>query len=564
MGRKFRNQLGLIAPLACVLVLSAPGLVAAENSPKLVLQITVDGLRGDLLERYRHHFGKGGFEYLLDKGVVYSNAHYQHANTETIVGHATLATGAQPASHGLVGNVWYDSQSGELAYNIEDPEYPLLPTRVDQKKGAQVDPAQKQARTDGRSPRAMLVPTFSDTLAAAKGPEVNVFAVSGKDRGAVPMAGQTGKAFWYSTDTGDFQSSRYYYDAYPPWVIDWNGKRKAESQAGQQWELLAAKGEYLWAAQDDRPYEADLKGYGRTFPHPFGESSHPLFATRLLVSPEGDRLLLDFARTLIDSENLGGDAITDYLGVSFSGLDAVNHFFGVASLENEDLVVQLDRMIAALLSHVDKKVGLQHTLIVLSADHGMVEMPEYMQEFGFPAGRKFNEYVLELANSLGKELFGVDAIAKTFFRPSLYLDREAIDAAGLDMDKIAVELAEAMSTVHGIGGARASADLLSREHSGIARSMQLNTHPQRSGDIYVAQAPYWFMFAKGPVAAMHGSPWKYDTHVPVIFAGASLKARRVTREVHPVDVAPTLSAFLGIPAPAASEGQVLTEVVTQQ
>jgi len=94
--------------------------------------------------------------------------------------------------------------------------------------------------------------------------------------------------------------------------------------------------------------------------------------------------------------------------------------------------------------------------------------------------------------------------------------------------------------------------------------MQLNTHPQRSGDIYVAQAPYWFMFAKGPVAAMHGSPWKYDTHVPVIFAGASLKARRVTREVHPVDVAPTLSAFLGIPAPAASEGQVLTEVVTQQ
>ena len=139
---------------------------AQDRMPKLVLQITVDGLRGDLLQRYEHHFGKGGFRYLLDKGVVYTNAHYQHANTETIVGHATLATGAQPATHGLIGNVWYDSDSGELAYNIEDPEHPLLPTRETARAGAQVDPAQKQARTNGRSPDAMLMPTFSDTLAA--------------------------------------------------------------------------------------------------------------------------------------------------------------------------------------------------------------------------------------------------------------------------------------------------------------------------------------------------------------------------------------------------------------
>ena len=227
-----------LSSLLLLTSLLAHSALAQDRGPKLVLQITVDGLRGDLLQRYEHHFGKGGFRYLLDKGVVYTNAHYQHANTETIVGHATLATGAQPATHGLIGNVWYDSDSGELAYNIEDPQHPLLPTRENARVGVQVDPAQKQARTNGRSPNAMLVPTFSDTLAARTAGASKVFGISGKDRGAVSMAGHVGKAFWYSTDTGDLQTSTYYYERYPAWVARWNAQRKAEALSGQQWELL--------------------------------------------------------------------------------------------------------------------------------------------------------------------------------------------------------------------------------------------------------------------------------------------------------------------------------------
>jgi predicted AlkP superfamily pyrophosphatase or phosphodiesterase len=553
--------MGKLVAVGLVCLLCSGSLVAASGKPRLILQITVDGLRGDLLERYRHHFGKGGFRYLLDEGVVYSNAHYQHANTETIVGHATLATGAQPATHGLIGNVWYDKATGELAYNIEDPAAPLLATRKTPRESVQLDPAQKQARSDGRSPRAMLVPTFSDTLVSAGGGQVKNFAVSGKDRGAVSMAGQTGKAFWYSTDTGDFQSSSYYYETYPRWVEAWNGLRKAESNGGRSWQLLQPKDKYLWASQDDRPYEVDLKGYGRTFPHAYGEVSHPLFATRLLVSPEGDRLLMDFAKALISAEQLGQDGVTDYLSISFSAVDAVNHFFGVASLENEDVVVQLDQTLSELFTYIDKQVGLRNTVIVLSADHGMPEMPEYMQELGFPAGRKYNEQVPELANRLGKKLFGVESIARTFFRPSLYLDHDTVRKAGLDFNRVARQLAEELSAADSIGAARATSELLSREHSGTARQMQLNSHPQRSGDIYVAQAPYWFMFAKGAVAAMHGSPWNYDTHVPIIFAGAGIKADRLSRPVHPVDIAPTLSAVLEIPAPAAAQGQVLEEVL---
>ena len=199
---------------------------------KLVLQITVDGLRGDLINRYGDGFGESGFRYLMDKGTVYTNAHYQHANTETIVGHTILATGAFPSDHGMVGNVWFDREDGELSYNIEDPDHPLLPTREGNVKGEQVDPAQKLSRTQGRSPAVILSATFADVLAAYYGGRSKVFGVSGKDRGAVPMAGHVGKAPWYSTDTGDFVTSTYYYSAYPALASKWNARRRAGKYAG--------------------------------------------------------------------------------------------------------------------------------------------------------------------------------------------------------------------------------------------------------------------------------------------------------------------------------------------
>jgi hypothetical protein len=155
---------------------------------------------------------------LLKNGAAYTNAHYQHANTETIVGHTTLATGATPSVHGMTGNVWFDQETKELAYNIEDPDSPLLPTRKTEKEKAQVNPAQKLARSKGRSPKAILAPTFSDTLSAYYGKDSKVFGISGKDRGAVAMAGHTGKAFWFSTNTGDFISSQYCYNKYPDWI----------------------------------------------------------------------------------------------------------------------------------------------------------------------------------------------------------------------------------------------------------------------------------------------------------------------------------------------------------
>jgi predicted AlkP superfamily pyrophosphatase or phosphodiesterase len=538
------------------------GAAAAQTQPavKLVLQITVDGLRADLLNRYQAGFGKDGFCYLMEKGVVYTNAQYQYANTETIVGHATLATGTFPSQHGMIGNVWFDREAGELAYNIEDPDAPLLPSREESAEGEQVDPAQKLARTKGRSPSVLLAPTFGDALAAYNGGRSKIFGVSGKDRSAVAMAGKTGKAFWYSTDTGDFITSKYYYDEYPDWVQNWNGQRQAEKYAGTKWQLSSETSTYLLADQDDRPYEMDLKGYGRTFPHRFGEAGNKLLFTQLMASPIGDRLLLDFSKELIVNEQLGRDTVPDYLSVSFSGVDVINHFFGPSSLENEEIVRQLDPTLAELIKFIDKNVGLKHTLIVLSADHGIADMPEYMTELGYAAGRLIPDEIVATANQVGKQL-GIDEVVRFFYRPYIYLNEEKIAAAKLDHALVEQTIADALTDFEGINLAVPTKSLATQKGNPLLEQVRRNQHVTRSGDIYVIQEPYWFLFDEGPIPSMHGSPWRYDTHVPIIFAGPGIDAHTVSRLVHPVDVAPTIAAFLGMTPPGAAQGHPLKEVL---
>jgi len=169
--------------------------VATPANPRLILQITVDALRGDLPRRYARLLGDGGFRYLMEQGIDYTNAHYWHANTETIVGHVSLATGSVPAAHGMVGNVWFDRGLGRLVYNIEDARHRLLTAGADVDKQTEVDVTQKAAKVDGRSPTTILSSTFSDELASHFNGRSRIFAVS--------MAGHAGKAFWFSKRRGN-------------------------------------------------------------------------------------------------------------------------------------------------------------------------------------------------------------------------------------------------------------------------------------------------------------------------------------------------------------------------
>ena len=262
---------------------------ATDAPPRLVLQITVDQLRGDLPTRYYDRLGEGGLRYLSEHGTVYADAHHSHANTETIVGHTTRATGATPAAHGMIGNTWLDRKTGELSYGIEDARYQLLTAGADVDQKAEIDPTQRAARSEGRSPAAIMVSTFSDELASHTAGQAKVFAVYVKDRGAVSMGGHAGKAFWFSKARGEFVTSSYYYDRYPAWVERWNEQRLPFAHAGQSWTLLHDASTYLFGDADDAAWETDLAGFGRTFPHPFGDVDSRYFTTLLTVSPVADQ-----------------------------------------------------------------------------------------------------------------------------------------------------------------------------------------------------------------------------------------------------------------------------------
>ncbi|MGB0415243.1 MAG: alkaline phosphatase family protein [Coraliomargarita sp.] len=541
-------------------------LVASAEAPKLILQITVDQLRGDQLTRFIDRMPEGGFRYFLDNGINFADAHHPHANTETIVGHATLATGAYPSTHGMIGNIWFDRSTGQTTYNIEDPEYSLLTADADVDSETEIDPTQRAANTDGRSPHAMLCSTFADELAVRTAGQAKIFGVSVKDRGAVSMAGHSGKAFWFSKQAGEFVTSNYYYDVYPKWVVEWNAAKPPHRFADKHWELLHPIEEYLYAERDDQEWETTLPGFGRTFPHAYGAADSRGFTTYLTLSPAGDELTLDFAKAVIENESIGIDPVTDYLSVSFSSTDYVGHIFGPSSLEAEDNLLQLDRILAELLTFVDTKIGLANTLVVLSADHGGPEAPGALQEYGFKVNYvEPDTWDKTPAFERLKERFGIgEELIETYAHPYVYLDKEMIAELGLELAEVERAVADELLKFEGIALAVSSQDLMRGRvpDTRLHRAVLNNFHLKRSGEVYIVFEPQWFIadFDGLHVACTHGSPWKYDTYVPLIFAGHGLKPQTVYRPVQTVDLAATLSAYLGMQPPSGCAGTVLREV----
>jgi predicted AlkP superfamily pyrophosphatase or phosphodiesterase len=554
---------------AALIALLIAGLnpASALERPRLILQVTVDQLRGDLPWRYYDRLGKGGFRFLLDEGTVFADAHHGHANTETIVGHTTLATGAHPAAHGMIGNLWFDRETGKQVYNIEDPNHRLLTAGAGVDTQTEIDPTQKVASTDGRSPAAILVSTFSDELALNTAGRAKIFGVSIKDRGAVSMAGHAGKAFWFSKATGEWVTSGYYYDRYPEWVTAFNKAIPTQRYAQESWELLHDRSSYLFGDADDQPWETALPGYGRVFPHPFGDAGSKLFTTLLTISPAGDDMTLAFAKALVINEQLGRDDVTDYLAVSFSSTDYVGHVFGPSSLESEDNILRLDRTLGELFSFIDEQIGLEKTLIVLSADHGAPEAPGYLNSLGIPGGYVHpDRWEKTSAFQTLKKKFGIgQELIQNYVHPYLYLNSKVIQDK--DLDKAALERAVAAELVKFPDVALAVSSTAMREgnlpDTPIHRAILNNFNPSRSGDIFVVFAPNRFIndFDGLDVAVTHGSPWGYDTYVPILFGGYGVPAQRIVRRVETIDIAPTLAAIAHVKPPSGATGRVLTEAL---
>ena len=348
----------------------------------------------------------------------------------------------------------------------------------------------------------------------------------------------------------------------------WNAGKPTAAYSGKTWELLHPRARYLFGDADNREYETDFPGFGRIFPHAYGGMNDKYFTTRLTLSPVGDELTLSFVKALLDNEQLGQDDVPDYLAVSFSSTDYIGHLFGASSLESEDNIARLDRVLAELFAYVDQRVGLRNTLIVLSADHGQPEVPGYLHGLGFENAHYFDTRSLDKASAIKrlKQKFGVgEELIKKYFPPYIYLNRKLVRTKGLDQAMLEAVLAEELVKFNGVAAAVSSSALRTGglPDTLLNRAILRNCHPNRSGDIFLVFAPNVFIndFEGLTVAATHGSPWRYDTFVPVMFAGAGLKPQSVGRAITPYDIAPTLANVLGVKPPSAAIGNPLDEVV---
>ncbi|MEO8096563.1 MAG: alkaline phosphatase family protein [Acidobacteriota bacterium] len=506
-----RRRLFLMAALAASLLAQPP---QTGQRPKLVLAIVVDQFRYDYLTRFSPEF-KGGLKRLMEQGAVFTNGNYEAAPTVTAVGHSTFLTGAPPSISGIAGNTWFERSEGKNVQSITDDAAMLL-----------------GGSGGGASPRRLLVSTVGDELKIS-GWGGKVIGVSLKDRSAILPAGRMADgAYWFDARGGGFVSSSYYFTVLPAWVAEFNATHAADKYAGQQWlttKLPAQPGPQLYAAVDATPF--------------------------------GDRLVLDFALKTLVSEKMGTGTKTDLLAVSFSATDYVGHAAGPDSPQIHEMVLAVDKTVGDLLDAAERQAGVGNVLVAFTADHGVSPIPEENMARKLAGGRFNAQQERAAVETALKAEFGDGVYVTATGELGLYLNLELVASKKLDrrdVERLAAETLRKQPHVFrvytrtemqtGNGGDR------------IDQRVRNGFNSARSGDLVVVHEP---SYLTGTSGTNHGSPFSYDTHVPMIFWGPPSMVRKglYNRDAAVIDIAPTLTTILRIAEPSGSVGRVLDEIL---
>jgi predicted AlkP superfamily pyrophosphatase or phosphodiesterase len=518
--------------------------IAKLTPPKLIVQIVVDQLRGDLLQN-QDNFQPAGFNYLLHHSINFQNAHHPHANTVTCTGHATIATGSYPSLHGIIANEWFNRVTNKVNYCVEDMKNPILPTN----RLSNIPP--------GRSPKNLMVSTTSDELILAQ--KGRAFAVSLKDRGAIMLAGHAGKAFWFDKENGGFITSTYYYKTYPNWVIAWNKQYQPKNET---WSLTYPKAQYHFA--NAPRFDNRFTAFGQDFPHRLGDVDSTDYYKFLSMTPIADELTADFATQLLVHEQLGqSSGKTDYLAISFSAVDSIGHQFGPNSLEAEDNLLRLDKTIAKLLHKIDTQIGLSNTLIVLTADHGVTDSLTYLAEHQFSPIKAPN--VVSIRKYLGEKLMKRFHLPATTIQaiepPYIYLDHSLINDYQLTTKLVSNVIVEVLNQHPAIFQAFTLSGSMP-QNDWLGDKVAKMAFTKRAGDIYTVLAPYQSdqLDTTQGNRVNHGTPWNYDSYVPLLFVNPNFKAHTIVKSVYTTDIAATLALLLHIKQPSATVGIPLTAV----
>lgn len=516
----------------------SPNPLQLDDRPKLVVGIVVDQMRYEYIARFWPKFGDDGFKRLIRNGYSFTNHHYNYFPTYTGPGHAAIYTGATPSVNGIVGNSWYERRGKAGMYVVSDTAMATI--------GG-------EGNLGKMSPANLLSTTVTDELKQAV-PQSKVIAVSIKDRGAVLPAGHLGDgAFWYEDQTGHFVTSTWYGNELPEWVQSFNEQKLSQKYSRQVWKPILDIDAYTTSNKDNSPYEGTYFGSETpTFPHPIDSS-----LTRIKTSPFGNTLVNELAKAAVNGENLGNDSATDFLAISFSSTDYVGHRFGPNSIEVADTYLRLDRDLGDFLSYLDKKVGAGNYIVFLTSDHGVVDVPVSLNKRGLPGGLFDSDVAIDSLQAYLNERYGKGNWVEAYRNQQVYLDRNLIESEDESLVEIQETAARFLLQFKGVASTNTAHNLETESYSeGLQAMYQRGHYPKRSGDVYIQLAPGW-LDRSSKKGTTHGSPYTYDTHVPLIFYGWNIPQGESSRKTFIPQVAPTISNMLQIEFPNGSENKVL-------
>ena len=517
-------------------------------SPKLVVGIVVDQMRFDYLTRFYDHYGDDGFKRFVNEGFNCKNNHFNYSPTSTGPGHASIYSGTTPSTHGIIGNNWYDKTTEQSVYCVSDDAYSSVGTN---------------SNAGNMSPRRLITTTMSDELRLHTQLRGKTISISLKDRGAVLPGGHTANAaYWFhGADEGIWITSSYYMQTLPKWVTDFNNAKNLE-QYKKPWTTLKDINTYLESGLDNNKYEGLIIGESSpVFPHDLPKYWDNGGKYEILRStPFGNSMIADFTIEALEKEQLGKDNITDFLAVSFSSTDYVGHKYGVDSKEIQDTYLRLDADLQRLFEALDKQVGKNEYTVFLTADHGAVDVPAYLKDqriladyFTYSSIKpKFEEFL--------KYTFGTTDIIKNFSNAQFFLDHKIIKNLDLDLVEAEELIANELLGYEFIDRVYTAEQMRNNQYtSGIPYILQNGYNQKRSGDVLIVLQPDVVMYPK--TGSTHGSPQVYDTHVPLLFYGKGINKGSTLERTEIPDIAPTISALLGIAFPSGATGKPIAKVI---
>ena len=549
------KQLRILVGILCLLA----SVARAAEPPRLIVVVSVDQLCQDYLIRFRDNFSPDGvFRRVIDHGSHFSQCHHAHAFTVTAPGHAVQLTGAYPATSGIIGNNWFDRYRGKDVFCMDDPAAQTIGT----------------TSSRGVSPKNLLVETVGDVLRLKTAGRSKVFGVAVKERAAMLMAGHNASAAYW-LENNDWVTSSYYRPDLPGYLRTLNEGRAIERYRGRTWELLMAKEKYVNTGPDENTWENPPKGFTSAFPHALpkaGQGTAEDYAELVLVSPFGNELTLEAAREIVTHERLGSDEFPDLLCINLTSNDYVGHAFGPHSLEVEDLTYRTDLQLGEFLRWLDMAIGEGRWSFALTADHGVAPIVEYARQFRLPAVRnplgKLDDVKAKLEARLRSQLRAAitdpplvqkveDHQVYLQHDHPVFLKEDKEDKFALAQRIVRDWLLDQPHVVAALTRDELAAGGTSKLHGQLQRAF----HPRRSGDVLFVCAPYCVPGTRGTT---HGTPWHYDTHVPLMLLGAGIAPGGPHhRPISPACLASTVAELAGCDWPSANTEQPLREALAR-